>query len=81
MKIRVMLFAAAKQIAGTPSVDLVFDTCPTLAQVQAAVVRWCPELESVVARSVFAVDSEYAPMDQVIGDDCEVGLIPPVSGG
>ena len=81
MKIRVLLFAAAKQISGASMVELEFVGGSTIADVRTALIRWCPELECVVGRSVFAVDGEYAAVEQVIGERSEVALIPPVSGG
>ncbi len=81
MKIRVMLFAVAKQIAGAPEIELEFAAGPTVAEVRKALIQLCPDLADVMACCMFAVNNEYASMDQVISDDCEVGLIPPVSGG
>lgn len=78
--IRVLLFAGAKSLAGRDSLDMPLE-CATIAELQAAVAAQCPALGSLLARSLWAVDGEYAKPETLVTAQSEVALIPPVSGG
>jgi molybdopterin synthase catalytic subunit len=76
MEVRVRLFAALRDRAGSDVVDLVL---PQGAAVSEALDR----LQAVTAglRVVVAVNHEYATPDTALREGDEVALIPPVSGG
>ncbi len=78
--IRVLLFAGAKSLAGRDALELPLDRA-TIAELQAAVATECPALGPLLARSLWAVDGEYAKPETLVSEKCEVALIPPVSGG
>ena len=81
MKIRIALFAAAKELVGSNFVDLSLPEPATVRDLKHALVDSYPDLVSLISKSVFSVDHEYANDEQVLCGGSEVGLIPPVSGG
>lgn len=80
MKFRVLLFAAARQVAGD-SVEVEVDAPATAAAIAEALIAAQPTLEPLVRHGRLAVDSAYVDPNATIPDDAEVALIPPVSGG
>ncbi len=81
MKVRVKLFAAAKELAGRDTLELETADGATVADLRLAVAKEFPALQKILRHSVWAVDAEYAGDDCVIGQHSEVAFIPPVSGG
>ncbi len=81
MKVSVKLFAAAREIAGTA--EAVIDAAPgaMAGDVRRRLIEQVPELAPLAARSLLAVNAEYADDATPVGDGDEVALIPPVSGG
>lgn len=81
MNIRVLLFAAARDAAGSPFVELDAPEAATVADVRERLAVKCPQLRGMLARSAVAIDGRYAVPSQRIDRGAEVALIPPVSGG
>jgi molybdopterin converting factor subunit 1 len=81
MRVQVKLFAAARELAGTDTIELDMPERATLAELRVAVGKAFPALQRIMPHAMWAVDAEYAGDDHVIGQDSEVALIPPVSGG
>lgn len=76
---RLRLFAAAREAAGTGA-DVVAGA--TVGEVlDAAVARYGPAFAAVLALSRVWVDGEAAERGDAVGDDAEVAVLPPVSGG
>jgi molybdopterin synthase catalytic subunit len=76
MEVRVRLFAALRERAGTPEILL---ELPEGARVGDALERLAPVTHGVAA--VIAVNHEYADAAAFLQAGDEVALIPPVSGG
>ena len=76
MQVTVRLFAMLRERAGRRSVDL---ELPEGARVGDALAELGTLAEGLPL--VMAVNREYAPEDQVLGEGDELALIPPVSGG
>jgi molybdopterin converting factor subunit 1 len=76
MQIRVRLFAALRERAGTDQVEL---ELPERALVRDALARIEPLIDGMPV--VMAVNREYADSDAELHPGDEVALIPPVSGG
>ena len=55
MIIKLLLFAAAKEIAGTQQLDVALDEPCTVGQLKSALVAEHPELAAMVDRSAFSV--------------------------
>lgn len=81
MKVRVKLFAAAKELAGRDDVEIDVPTGATIADARHAVVATVPALEQIVSHSLWAVGTEYVHNNTQLTESSEVALIPPVSGG
>jgi molybdopterin converting factor subunit 1 len=81
VKIRVLLFAQAKQLARADFVEVNIDTEPKVSGLRDALGKQYPDLEDLLSRSSIAINQEYAVADDVVPRDAEVAMIPPVSGG
>src|SRR5947209_1912319 len=76
MNVKVRLFAALRERAGTEEIEL---DLPDGALVGDALERMRPLTDGV--RVVMAVNQEYAQADDELSPGDELALIPPVSGG
>lgn len=81
MNVRVRLFAVARQLAGSDSVEVDLPSGATVVDLRNAVRNQFPELADVIRHAAFAVNAEYAQEETKIPDDAEIACIPPVSGG
>lgn len=81
MKIKLLLFAAAKEIVGANQLVIELSDGDNVAALKAAVNKKHPAIADLVARSAFSVDQKYASDETLIEDSSEVAMIPPVSGG
>ncbi len=76
-----LLFAGARELAGSGAVELDLPEPATVADLRSALAAQCPALGAILDRSAVAVDGRYAgPSDPVV-PGAKVALIPPVSGG
>ena len=78
--VKVLLFGAAADRAGTREVELPADG-DTLADLWAALAGRYPELVPMRDTLAFAVNGEYARMEERVSPGDEVAVLPPVSGG
>ena len=81
MKIRVQLFALARELAGEDVVELELPSDATVAELRAALVAAAAPLAELVPHSAVAIDACYATNLTPIEPGAEIVLIPPVSGG
>ncbi len=81
MRIRVRLFAVARQTAGSDSVEIDLPDGATIGQLRLALARQVPALTTAVEHATFAMNTQYAADETTIHPDAEVACIPPVSGG
>jgi molybdopterin converting factor subunit 1 len=81
MRIRIQLFAAARQIAGRDDLGLDVADGATIADVRRAIIAAAPALDRIVAHVRWAVDAEFVGDDHRVTEQSEIALIPPVSGG
>ena len=81
MKVRVKLFAGAKQAAGSDTIEIVLPAGATVAQLRDELARRAPALDALLPQLMFAVDKQYADDTVEIQQNAEVACIPPVSGG
>ena len=79
--VEVLLFGAAADRAGTRKVQLEVAGATTLAEIWPLLAERHPELSAMRDTLAFAVNGEYARMDDAVGPDDEVAVLPPVSGG
>ena len=81
MKLKVKLFAVARQRVGSDSVVVELPPGASVRQLRGALVEQFPPLADVVTHARLAVNSEYASDAAVVPAAAEVAIIPPVSGG
>jgi molybdopterin converting factor subunit 1 len=77
----VLLFAAARDLAGADSVVVELPAGSTIAELRNNLARRIPALAGLLAKSAIAVNHDFAEDDRVLQPDDEVAVIPPVSGG
>ena len=81
MKITVLFFARARELAGTNSAQI---TLPEEADVDAAlnlIGAEFPDLRKHLSSCRTAVNEEFVPLETHLSDDSVLAIIPPVSGG
>ena len=82
MNVRVLYFAAARELAATGSEELTHTSdALTLAQFVSWLGEQKPRLAPYLARMRFAVDGELAQSETQITHGAEVVVMPPVAGG
>ncbi|HEY6714636.1 MAG TPA: molybdopterin converting factor subunit 1 [Rubrobacter sp.] len=79
--IKVLLFGAAADRAGTREIELPVEEGVTLAKIWALLAELHPDLAPMRDTLAFAVNGEYARKDAGVSPGDEVAVLPPVSGG
>jgi molybdopterin converting factor subunit 1 len=79
--IRVKFFAVARQQAGTEQFQLEIPAGATAADARRLLSERFPDLAPVLRRCMLAVDAQYVRDDAPLAANCELAVIPPVSGG
>ena len=77
----VLLFAAARDLAGADSVMVELPAGSTIAELRSNLARRIPAISGLLAKSAIAVNHEFAEDDRIFQPTDEVAVIPPVSGG
>lgn len=81
MIIKVALFASAREVLGRSEIELELSPAATVAELKRELIKRFPDSEPLVLRSAVSVDHEFATEATKLNPDCEIALIPPVSGG
>jgi len=81
MKVRVKLFAVARELAGRDALAIDLPAGASVADVRRAVEKSCPALIGVLPHALWAVDATYASDITPVGEQSDIAMIPPVSGG
>ncbi len=81
MKVRVLLFARARELARADWLEVEVPAGATVAHLREALAGLAPGLKEFVQRCAVAVGGEYVVDGDVVREGAEVALIPPVSGG
>jgi molybdopterin converting factor subunit 1 len=81
MKLRVKLFAVARQRIGRDEIEVELPAAATVGRLRTALAQQHPPLADVLRHSRFAVNSEYASDSSLLAVTSDIALIPPVSGG
>ena len=81
MTVTVILFAAARDLAGADSLALDLPAGATVTDLRAELARRVPALAKLLAKSAVAVNHDFVEDDRVLAPGDEVAIIPPVSGG
>jgi molybdopterin converting factor subunit 1 len=81
MSLRVLLFAALREAAGTRELCVELAPAASVAELRAAVAHACPPLQPLLPNTAVAVNEEFVDDDARLQPGDTVALIPPVSGG
>jgi molybdopterin converting factor subunit 1 len=82
MKLKIRLFAGLAEIIGHTHITLnVEQTQITVEQFKQLLIQHYPAAESAITLSFIAKNQAYAIAEEFIGEEDELALIPPVSGG
>ena len=81
MKVKVKLFAAAKELAGAGELIVELPPEARLRDLRSVLARDKPSLERILSHSLWAVGTDYVDDQAPLTDGTNVALIPPVSGG
>jgi molybdopterin converting factor subunit 1 len=79
--IKVLLFGAAADRAGTREIELPVDEGVTLAEIWPLLARRHPDLTPMRDTLAFAVNGEYARGNDGVSPGVVIAVLPPVSGG
>ncbi len=81
MTINVLLFAAARDLAGKSQVMVELPVGSTVADLRCQLVEVSPKLKSLADILYVAVNNQYAADSQPLTETDTVACFPPVSGG
>jgi molybdopterin converting factor small subunit len=81
MRVRVRLFAVARQVAKRDTIEIEVGEGATVSDLRLAIGTKFPDLRQVVRHSMFAINADYTDDTTPIPGDADVACIPPVSGG
>jgi molybdopterin synthase catalytic subunit len=82
MKVRVRLFARARELAECSVLELDLPANATIADLRRRLGADVPALLGILESSAFAVNERLAEsVTEALSPDAEVALLPPVSGG
>jgi len=82
MKIRVLFFASARQLAcGTKFFEIDLPENSSTSDLRTEILKHFPALEPVVFSITLAVNQEYVDGEIALQEGDEVAFIPPISGG
>ena len=81
MKTTIKLFAKARDLAGTSSLELDLLESTTAADLRSALGEHIPALRPMLGSLLVAVGNDYATPTTPVGGRNDVAVFPPVSGG
>ena len=81
MRVRVLLFAVYRDLAGRSEIDIELESPATAGAAVARIRSMGQGLARLPDRPVVAVNQEYARLDAMLSDGDELALLPPVAGG
>jgi molybdopterin converting factor subunit 1 len=79
--VKVLLFGAAADRAGIRQTEVPVDDGTTLGELWPILANQHPGLAPMRNTLAFAVNGEYARMEDAVAPGDEVAVLPPVSGG
>lgn len=81
MKVRLLLFAVLRDIAGTDERDLTLTDGTTARDVWQSLRREYAKLADYTQPPMVAINETYATPETLLRDGDELAFIPPVAGG
>lgn len=81
MKLRVKLFARARDAVGADQVELELPDSARIADLRMLLAEKFPAMRPLGSSLLVAVGTDYADDEMPLSPDAEVACFPPVSGG
>ena len=81
VKITALLFGLAREVAGSPQVEMGLESPATVESAFAELKRLHPRLAPLERSLLFAVNEEYAERSRPLANGDRHAILPPVSGG
>jgi molybdopterin converting factor small subunit len=81
MKIKVRLFARARDLAGLESVELDIPNAGRVFDLKRSLAERFPQISPLISSLLVAVGTDYADDRTPLSSDVDVACFPPVSGG
>jgi len=81
VRYEILMFAAARDLAGTDRLMVELDPPVVAGDILAAIAVCEPELRPLLGSCRLAVNREFVANDAPVESVAEIALIPPVSGG
>jgi molybdopterin converting factor subunit 1 len=78
---RVLFFATLREKAGTNEISIEFQAGSRLSDIKNLILEKFPALNQYGETMIVALNHEFAFEDDVVPDDAEIAMFPPVSGG
>ncbi|MCH7618587.1 MAG: molybdopterin converting factor subunit 1 [Candidatus Marinimicrobia bacterium] len=81
MKVKLLLFASLKDIAGRRDLEMELDDGSTLQQVTEKLASLYPEIGRMQNSVRIAINQEFADENIPLNNGDEIAFLPPMSGG
>lgn len=81
MKYKIRLFAILRDIAKVDFIELDLPDKSTGKDLLEQLGKKYPQLKRTIEKSAIAVNENYLMPDEIIPENAEIAVIPPVSGG
>lgn len=81
MNVNILLFATLKDQIGTNRLSLELPAGTTVGELKGYLAGQYPQLKPYLSRAVVSINREFAFDPDLVPDNAEVGMFPPVSGG
>ena len=79
--IEVKFFAIYRDLVQEPQVKLSVNPGTCIADLKISLVEEFPVLGKHIASAIFSINQEFSLDDEIIPENAEIGMFPPVSGG
>ena len=80
-KVNILFFATIRTRAKRSSLELDIKADATVADLKEILITQIPALEASLHHTLVSINREFAFDEDIIPEDAEIALFPPVSGG
>ena len=80
-QISILFFANLREIVGMKAISLDIPHGSTIAELKGQIADLYPQLAPHLETTLISINKEYGFDDEVVPEEAEVALFPPVSGG
>ena len=78
---RVLFFATLRDKTGTREITIEFPTGSTISEIKKMVLEKYPSISQIMDTMIVALNHEFAFDEDVVPNEAEIAMFPPVSGG